>query len=835
MANNLKYSKDDAEKAHQQIELLAIQAMSTLKLMQKAGATLLDAKQIKDLNALASKTLNRSGSFKEGDAKRLAALLDKMEKGMQAAASQNTELSVNTAALLQDYRQHLANEKVSLNTKSQLFKEMQLLIKSRGLAGMEVDELRKMTPADLNKLNLPKIVIMLEGLINKNQGDKWTETVTEFNKNQDMMIGLFGEYRQVLDKQTQQGESFRKAWENNAGHFNTGNFKQGIAETVFSGLGLGAFNDKFNLSGKIDGILTTAGTKATTYLKTVFQESDKSVKSITQRLFTDGKSYVTDTIKTFTSSVSKSTDKLKGVFTTGVKSFTKLTDGLGAKIKQLSQVKVTGDNGLLSNLGGGLGKLLGVGGKLFKFAPVIGALAAGGMELANGGSARSATGAAVGAGAGTFAGGAIGAAIGSFILPGVGTAIGGWIGKLLGGFLGGILGKAVANLDFGQLWSDTKGLFTSWVLEPAKKGLNFIKDIFEAIGKGFSSLWDWLEGLPIVGKLFKGARVVGSAVGSAVSAGASAAGTAVSSAASAVGGMASSAAKSTVGFVKNVASKVGTGIKSLFGVKAGGGTHLDKVNPMVMGKLAPMAKEYKERTGKDLNITDGWRSSQMQAQLYQQKPGLAAPPGKSMHEFGFALDMNSKQATELDNMGLLGKYGFTRPMWPPGKSKKAEEWHVEPIEIQGKYKEIRAGYVPSQSAEVASAGAGADMTPKAATEVGAPDAGGNAPSPTEGPSTQSSSVASASSAEELSSADVPDFSSTADSELPGIENTPTPTPTGVSQLSAAKVASAAQPKVTAVAIPSGGGQQQQGGPSMQRKTTIDDYGIAFANSLLFAV
>ncbi len=56
--------------------------------------------------------------------------------------------------------------------------------------------------------------------------------------------------------------------------------------------------------------------------------------------------------------------------------------------------------------------------------------------------------------------------------------------------------------------------------------------------------------------------------------------------------------------------------------------------------------------------------------MYDKDPSKAAPPGKSAHGTGLAIDINSKEANELDSMGLLSKYGFGRPV-------KGEAWHLQ--------------------------------------------------------------------------------------------------------------------------------------------------------------
>lgn len=106
------------------------------------------------------------------------------------------------------------------------------------------------------------------------------------------------------------------------------------------------------------------------------------------------------------------------------------------------------------------------------------------------------------------------------------------------------------------------------------------------------------------------------------------------------------------------------------------GVTLDGVNPSMRKELYAMVEEYGNATGKKVPINDGFRSPEDQARMYQKYgPGRAAKPGTSLHEFGLAVDIDSKTANEMEQMGLMRKYGFTRPV---GR----EPWHVEPIGTQ---------------------------------------------------------------------------------------------------------------------------------------------------------
>lgn len=105
------------------------------------------------------------------------------------------------------------------------------------------------------------------------------------------------------------------------------------------------------------------------------------------------------------------------------------------------------------------------------------------------------------------------------------------------------------------------------------------------------------------------------------------------------------------------------------------GVSLDGLNPVLKRNLRAMIQEYGEKTGKVVTITSGARTSEQQAALHRKNPKKAAPPGRSLHEFGLAVDADSDDLDAMDKAGLMRKYGFTRPVG-------GEPWHMEPIGIQ---------------------------------------------------------------------------------------------------------------------------------------------------------
>ena len=126
-------------------------------------------------------------------------------------------------------------------------------------------------------------------------------------------------------------------------------------------------------------------------------------------------------------------------------------------------------------------------------------------------------------------------------------------------------------------------------------------------------------------------------------------------------------------------------------IKTEKGTNLDGLNPLMLKNLAGMAEEYNQKTGKIININDAVRDRAEQQRLYDTLPkGKAAKPGNSLHEFGLAFDADRGILNELEQLGLMKKYGFTRPVGQ-------EPWHAEPAGIQ---KNIKLARESSEAAAV---------------------------------------------------------------------------------------------------------------------------------------
>lgn len=133
--------------------------------------------------------------------------------------------------------------------------------------------------------------------------------------------------------------------------------------------------------------------------------------------------------------------------------------------------------------------------------------------------------------------------------------------------------------------------------------------------------------------------------------------------------------------------------------KADSDVDLSGLNPTLAKNFLGMAQEYGEKTGQSVVVNSAFRSYEKQAALHRADPKKAAAPGRSLHEFGLAMDINSQIANKLESLGLMKKYGFTRPIGGEG-------WHVEPAGIQANIDKAKHDKQFAEQAIAASPGRG---------------------------------------------------------------------------------------------------------------------------------
>lgn len=110
-------------------------------------------------------------------------------------------------------------------------------------------------------------------------------------------------------------------------------------------------------------------------------------------------------------------------------------------------------------------------------------------------------------------------------------------------------------------------------------------------------------------------------------------------------------------------------------LKLGKNVSLNGVHPAFLKNFYGMVQEYGQLTGKSLSVSSAFRTYEQQVAEFKANPSKAAKPGNSSHEFGLAIDADKEALAEMDSMGLMRKYGLTRPVG-------GEPWHIEPSGIQ---------------------------------------------------------------------------------------------------------------------------------------------------------
>lgn len=152
------------------------------------------------------------------------------------------------------------------------------------------------------------------------------------------------------------------------------------------------------------------------------------------------------------------------------------------------------------------------------------------------------------------------------------------------------------------------------------------------------------------------------------------------------------AARETVKQAKEVGSRGVDSVKRAFNI---GGSRWKAetkgMNPEVMKAFNAAALDYKAQTGKTATLTEGVRTREQQAMLGKGNKYMTAKPGMSVHEQGFALDVNSADAREMERLGILAKHGLTRPYG------ERDPVHMELAKLATAQKraEIRSGKIPA--------------------------------------------------------------------------------------------------------------------------------------------
>ncbi|WP_298460304.1 M15 family metallopeptidase [uncultured Cellulomonas sp.] len=107
----------------------------------------------------------------------------------------------------------------------------------------------------------------------------------------------------------------------------------------------------------------------------------------------------------------------------------------------------------------------------------------------------------------------------------------------------------------------------------------------------------------------------------------------------------------------------------------------DQLRADAASALAEMNVAFRARFGRDMCVTDGYRTLTEQRIIKRKKGGLAAVPGRSNHGWGLAIDLCPADTRGDAWEWITGNgavYGWENPAWAQkGGSGPFEPWHWE--------------------------------------------------------------------------------------------------------------------------------------------------------------
>ena len=120
---------------------------------------------------------------------------------------------------------------------------------------------------------------------------------------------------------------------------------------------------------------------------------------------------------------------------------------------------------------------------------------------------------------------------------------------------------------------------------------------------------------------------------------------------------------------------------------------IEGLRPDVKKRLGEMALEYYKQTGNDVQVKSAYRNAAYQKKLYEEDqakvragaPRSVSKPGAtSPHMRGWAMDINTPVAQDLERRGISPSFGFVRPVqvWPNFKN---EQFHMQTADTVGNW------------------------------------------------------------------------------------------------------------------------------------------------------
>lgn len=108
----------------------------------------------------------------------------------------------------------------------------------------------------------------------------------------------------------------------------------------------------------------------------------------------------------------------------------------------------------------------------------------------------------------------------------------------------------------------------------------------------------------------------------------------------------------------------------------------ESLRPDAAVSLSALNEAFRGRFGRDMCLVSSYRTLSSQAGLVATRGGFAASPGSSMHGWGLAVDLCSKETGSKEVYSWIIKnastYGWANPKWAQrGGGGAYEPWHFE--------------------------------------------------------------------------------------------------------------------------------------------------------------
>jgi len=143
-----------------------------------------------------------------------------------------------------------------------------------------------------------------------------------------------------------------------------------------------------------------------------------------------------------------------------------------------------------------------------------------------------------------------------------------------------------------------------------------------------------------------------------------------------------------------------------FGTNTGSQTHFESLPLPMQDRMLAAAEAYYAKTGKQLQINSSYRSEEDQKRLYDEtvaarRPGIGpngqqvAPPGKSKHGTGYAIDIQ-QGIDDPEARAILQQYGFQH-----GGKNDAMHFGFDPKSVYPQALQAQPGVAPKPTTPVA--------------------------------------------------------------------------------------------------------------------------------------